>query len=91
MIKEKLAKLIDLKSIITLAMTFTLIYILVGPVEVNEIVFALFNTSYGVVLGFYFAKKKEPEVTTAVVDNYEETKPNAIGFQQEEIEDRKEV
>jgi len=61
MIKEKLAKLIDLKSIITLAMTFTLIFILVGPVEVNEVVFALFNTSYGVVLGFYFAKKKDKE------------------------------
>lgn len=61
MIKEKLAKLIDLKSIITLAMTFTLIYILVGPVEVNEVVFALFNTSYGVVLGFYFAKRKDDE------------------------------
>jgi len=59
--KEKLTKLIDLKSIITLAMTFTLIFILVGPVEVNEVVFALFNTSYGVVLGFYFAKKKDKE------------------------------
>lgn len=87
MIKEKLAKLIDVKSIMTLSMTFTFLYIVICAVngaEINPTILGLFGTNFGIVIGFYFAKKKEPEVTTAVSENYEESKTNAIGFQQED-------
>ena len=60
MIKERLAKLIDLKSIITLAMTTALIYgFVVGKIDGKE-----FLVYVAMVLTFYFGKGKEETKNT---------------------------
>lgn len=57
MIKERLAKLIDLKSIITLAMTTALIYgFVVGKIDGKE-----FLVYVAMVLTFYFGKNTKEE------------------------------
>lgn len=61
MIKEKIAKLIDLKSIITLLMTIFLGVLLFSEKKVNESVLALYCTSYGAIITYFFTKKKEGE------------------------------
>jgi hypothetical protein len=57
--KEKLAKLIDLKSIITILMTIALIILLFKGEEVNETILALYCTSYGSVMTYYFSRKEK--------------------------------
>jgi hypothetical protein len=56
--KEKIAKLIDVKSIVTLAMTGVMIALLLGqfnpPLEIRT----LFATSYGAVITYFFTKKQ---------------------------------
>lgn len=60
--KEKIAKLIDLKSIITLLMTFTMIALLFYPKEINKELLMLFSTSYGSMMTYYYNRaKKEGE------------------------------
>lgn len=55
MLKEKLAKLIDLKSIITIAMVSSLIYgFVVDKINANE-----FIPLVTMILTFYFSRKKE--------------------------------
>ena len=55
LILEKIAKLIDLKSIITLALTITLIYgFIAGKIDGKD--FLVYVT---LVLTFYFAKKDD--------------------------------
>lgn len=61
MIKEKIAKLIDLKSIITLLMTIFLGVLLFSEKKVNESVLALYCTSYGAIITYFFTKKKDGE------------------------------
>lgn len=57
MIKEKIAKLIDLKSIVTLLMTGTLMYGFINKmIEADQ-----FITLATMVFMFYFTKKKEAE------------------------------
>lgn len=55
--KEKIAKLIDLKSIVTIIMTGSLVY---GFAE-NKIQADQFITLATMVFMFYFTKKKESE------------------------------
>ena len=55
--KEKIAKLIDLKSIVTLALTIAMIILLFVAKEPNKEVLALFCTSYGSIITFFFTKK----------------------------------
>ncbi len=61
MIKERIAKLIDLKSIITLLMTIFLGVLLFSEKKVNESVLALYCTSYGAIITYFFTKKKDGE------------------------------
>lgn len=50
MAKEKLAKLIDIKSIVTLMLTLAFVYLsVVGAIEPEQ-----FQTLFTVVIGFYF-------------------------------------
>lgn len=56
--KEKLAKLIDVKSLVTLVMTLGLVILLVGGVEPSDELLALFCTSYGSVMTYYFTRKE---------------------------------
>jgi uncharacterized membrane protein len=53
--KNKIAKLIDLKSIVTMALVGTLIYLAV--VDRSEPVMTLFVAIVGSVITFYFTKK----------------------------------
>ena len=56
--KDKLAKMIDVKSIVTLAMTAALITLLVLPKELNKELLAVFCTSYGSIITYFFTKKE---------------------------------
>lgn len=57
MIRERIAKLIDLKSIVTLAMTIALIILLFVAESPSKEVLALFCTSYGAIITYFFTKK----------------------------------
>jgi hypothetical protein len=58
-VKEKICKLIDVKSIVTLAMTLEMMVLLLTPVEPSKEILALFCTSYGSVMTYYFTKKDQ--------------------------------
>lgn len=60
--KEKFAKLIDVKSIVTLIMTLALVLILTGVFKPSSEAFGLFATVYGSVITYFFTKKKDSEV-----------------------------
>ena len=55
--KERFAKLIDVKSIVTLAMTAAMILLLTGVFNPPREIFALFSTTYGSVITYFFVKK----------------------------------
>lgn len=57
--KEKFAKLIDVKSIVTLLMTIALVVLMFTNIETNKELLMLFSTSYGAVITYFFTKKKE--------------------------------
>lgn len=57
--KEKFAKLIDVKSIVTLLMTIALIVLMFVNIEINKELLMLFSTSYGAIITYFFTKKKE--------------------------------
>lgn len=59
-IKDRIAKLIDVKSIITIALVIILCVITVTKGEMNDI----FNSAVMLVLGFFFGKKNTPETPT---------------------------
>lgn len=62
--KERFAKLIDLKSIVTLLMTVALVLLLFLPVEPNKEVLALYCTSYGAITTYFFTKKGDKNDST---------------------------
>lgn len=57
--KEKLAKLIDVKSIVTLIMTLAMVLILTGVFKPTNEAFGLFATVYGAVITYFFTKKND--------------------------------
>lgn len=57
--KEKLTKLIDVKSIVTLVMTIALVGLLFFDRQPNDTVLALYCTSYGSIVTYFFTKKNE--------------------------------
>ena len=59
--KEKLAKLIDLKSIITLTLIITLEILIIRGTELNNDLFLLFSNIITMVITYFFTKKKEVE------------------------------
>lgn len=59
--KEKIAKLIDVKSIVTLLMTIALVVLLFTNVEINKELLMLFSTSYGAVITYFFTKTDKKE------------------------------
>ena len=54
---DRIAKLIDVKSIVTLLMTVGMILLLVGVFNPPDAVFALFSTTYGSIITHFFMKK----------------------------------
>ena len=59
MIKNKIAKLIDLKSIITISLIFTLEYLIIKGAKLEDPMFLLFSNIVTMVVTFYFAKDKK--------------------------------
>lgn len=59
--KQKLAKLIDVKSIVTLVMTFAMVLMLTGVFKPTTEIFGLFSTVYGAVITYFFTKKDKSE------------------------------
>ena len=57
--KEKIAKLIDVKSIMTLSMTAGLLALLFCPLEPSKEILALFCTSYGSIMTYYYNRKDD--------------------------------
>lgn len=59
--KNNIAKLIDVKSIVTLVMTFAMVLMLIGVFNPTTEVFGLFSTVYGAVITYFFTKKDKME------------------------------
>lgn len=59
--KEKFAKLIDLKSIITLTLIITLEILIIRGTELNNDLFLLFSNILTMVITYFFTKKKESD------------------------------
>lgn len=59
--KEKFAKLIDVKSIVTLVMTVALVALLFTGKEPPKELLALYCTSYGAVITYFFTHKSKGE------------------------------
>ena len=58
---KKIAKLIDVKSLVTLVMTGALVALLFYPREVEKELLMLFSTSYGALVAYYFNRKEAKE------------------------------
>lgn len=56
---KQLLKLLDVKSLVTLAMTGAMISLLFSPVDVNQDAVALFCTAYGAIITYFFTRKTE--------------------------------
>jgi hypothetical protein len=57
--KKKLAKLIDLKSIVTLLMNVAMIIMLFWCKEIDREILMIFSTAYGSVMAYYFSRKEK--------------------------------
>lgn len=60
-IVDKIAKLIDLKSIVTISLIITLEYLIVKGAKLEDQMFLLFSNITTMVITFYFAKKEKNE------------------------------
>jgi hypothetical protein len=61
MFKEKIAKLIDVKSIVTILLVATLVYIVISGRDMNSDVFLLFSNATTMIITYFFTKKKVGE------------------------------
>lgn len=61
-ILEKVAKLIDLKSLITLSLIITLEILIVKGTNLNNDLFLLFSNILTMVVTYFFTKKSNNEV-----------------------------
>ena len=60
-IRERIAKLIDVKSLVTLIMTIAMILLLTGVFNPSPEVLSLFSMTYGAIITYFFTKKKDAE------------------------------
>lgn len=59
--KKQFAKLIDLKSIITLILTIGLILLMTGVFNPPDAILALYSSTYGAVITYFFTRKTDKE------------------------------
>ena len=57
--KEKIVKLVDVKSIVTMGLTACMAVLLFGKAEPPQEALALFCTSYGAVITYFFTRKEQ--------------------------------
>jgi L-asparagine transporter-like permease len=55
---KELKKLIDVKSIVTLVLIFSLVYVVVTNKQIDEKVFLLFSNVVTMIVTYFFTKKK---------------------------------
>ena len=56
---KELRKLIDVKSIVTLLLVFTLVYIVITGRTLDEKVFLLFSNTVTMIVTYFFTKKSK--------------------------------
>lgn len=49
----------DLKTFVTVCMTFTMIVLLFIPYQLNKEVLMLFSTSYGAIMTYFFSSRED--------------------------------
>lgn len=54
---ERICKLLEVKSIVTLAMTAALVYLLATNKAIQPELLALYSSSYGAVVTYFFTRK----------------------------------
>ena len=54
---NKLAKLIEVKSIVTILMTICMVLLVTGAFNPPDYIFALYSSSYGSVITYFFTRK----------------------------------
>lgn len=54
---ERICKLMEVKSIVTLAMTGALVYLLATNKAIQPELLALYSSSYGAVITYFFTRK----------------------------------
>lgn len=58
---NNLAKLIDVKSIVTLCMTAGMLVLLCGDIQPSQEATTLFSTAYGAIITYFFTKKSNED------------------------------
>lgn len=58
---KQIVQLIDVKSLVTLAMTGAMIALLFAPVDPNPEAQSLFCTAYGAIITYFFTKRNQEE------------------------------
>lgn len=56
---DRLAKLIDVKSIVTLCLVGTLVYVVVSGKDVHNDTFLLFSNATSMIITYFFTKKEK--------------------------------
>jgi len=59
--REKIARLIDVKSIVTIGLVFTMIAIVLSGRAIDEKVFLLFSNCTTMIVTYFFTKDKKAE------------------------------
>ena len=59
MLKERMAKLIDLKSIVTIILTIAMVLLLSGVFNPPQEILALYSMTYGAVITYFFTREKK--------------------------------
>lgn len=57
--KDKLIKLIDVKSIVTLLLVITLIVVVIRDIKMNSDLFLLFSNVVTMVITYFFTRQKK--------------------------------
>jgi hypothetical protein len=58
---EKFEKLIDVKSIVTLSIIFTMVYVVISGRPIDEKTFLLFSNVATMIVTYFFTKKEKVE------------------------------
>lgn len=56
---ERFSKLVDVKSIVTLALVATMVYVVVSGKSIDEKTFLLFSNATTMIITYFFTKKSE--------------------------------
>lgn len=68
LIVERIAKLLAVRSIITIMLTAGMLFLLSGFWNPNETILTLYSTSYGAIITYFFTKEKEERETNQIVE-----------------------